>query len=60
MPGIMIPIFTGAARALRTSAKILGANTVGTMWIGMAAGRKHHPISPRILNRARRMGMKLA
>lgn len=59
MPGIMIPFFTGASSTLRRSAKILGAQTVGTMWIGLAAGRKHHPISPRILERARRMGMKL-
>lgn len=60
MPGFLIPWVTGVSRALRTTTKILGAKTVGTMWIGLTAGRKHHPISPRILERARRLGMKLA
>jgi multimeric flavodoxin WrbA len=60
MPGIMLPIFTGASTALRTAAKVIGAKTVDTMWIGLAAGRKHHPISLRVLARARRIGMKLA
>src|SRR5664279_2520286 len=44
MPGIMLPIFTGASRALRSAAKVLGAKTEATLWVGLAAGRKRHPI----------------
>jgi NAD(P)H-dependent FMN reductase len=59
MPGIFIPFATGAARALRLTAKMLGAKPVGNLWIGLAAGEPHHPISREDRARARRIGMKL-
>ena len=38
MPGFLIPLATGAARALRLAARMLGAKTVGKLWIGLTAG----------------------
>jgi len=60
MPSLMMRVFTGAARALRMAAKMLGAKTMATLWIGLAAGELHHELSPRTLARARRIGWKLA
>ena len=60
MPGIIIPIATGAAKALRLTAKILGAKTVGKMWIGLVAGEPHHALSERNRERARELGRMLA
>src|SRR5512146_870645 len=37
MPGFLIPYATGAPRALRTAASLLGAKPVGKLWIGLSA-----------------------
>jgi NAD(P)H-dependent FMN reductase len=60
MPGFFIPLATGAARALRLTAKVLGAKTVGAMWLGLVAYKPHYPLSNRTRERARRLGWKLA
>jgi hypothetical protein len=60
MPGLLIPVATGAPRALRLTAKMLGARPVGSLWIGLASGEPHPALSSRTLGRARRMGWKLA
>jgi FMN-dependent NADH-azoreductase len=60
IPGFLIPLTTGAAKALRIAAKSLGAKTVGTLWIGLVAREPHPHLSTHTLNRARRMGWKLA
>jgi hypothetical protein len=39
---------------------MLGAKPVGCLWIGLANLDPHHALTPRTLDRARRMGMKLA
>ena len=59
-PGIFIPIATGAARALRLTAQMLGAKPVGHMWMGLVAGKPRYELTPRELARARRLGQKLA
>jgi len=59
-PGFLIPLVTGAARALDITARSLGAKTVGKLWIGLAAGEPDHKPSPRTLERARQLGMRLA
>jgi multimeric flavodoxin WrbA len=59
MPGMMIPLLTGTGTALRTSARLLGAKPVASLWIGLAAGEPHHELSARTLSRARRIGMGL-
>jgi multimeric flavodoxin WrbA len=60
MPGFLIPIATGAARALHVTAKTLGIKTVGSLWIGLAASEPHQALSARNHERARRLGWKLA
>jgi hypothetical protein len=60
MPGFLIPLATGAARALRLAARILGAKTVGHLWIGLTAGEAHLALSARMLERARRLGVSVA
>ena len=60
MPGFFIPIFTGVSGTLRLTAKILGAKTVGSMWIGLSAMEPKHALSARNIQRARRIGWKLA
>jgi len=59
-PGFFIPIATGAARALRLTAKTLGAKPIGHMWIGLVAGEPHHELSARTRQRALQLGRKLA
>ncbi len=59
-PGFLIPLATGAPRTLRLAARLLGAKTVGHLWIGLAAGEPHPELSPRTVIRARRLGMRLA
>ena len=58
-PGIFIPLATGAARALRLTAQMLGAKTVGRLWIGLAAHKPHQELSAGIREKARRLGRKL-
>jgi multimeric flavodoxin WrbA len=60
MPGIFIPLFTGVAGSLRLAARMLGARTVGHLWVGLSAMEPRHPLSARSRERARRMGWKLA
>ena len=59
MPGFLIPLATGTSKALRSTAKILGAKTVASLWIGLAAGKPDQKPGPRTLARARRIGMGL-
>ena len=60
MPGFFIPIFTGVAKSLRLTANVFGAKPVATLWLGLAAMEPHHVLSARDLERARRIGWKLA
>jgi multimeric flavodoxin WrbA len=60
MPGFLIPCATGAPRALRTAATLLGAKTVGKLWIGLSAKEEHQKLSPQIRLRARHLGTRLA
>jgi len=60
MPGFLIPLATGAPRALRAAATTLGAKPIARLWIGLAAHAPHVPLSPQTLNRARKAGQKLA
>ena len=59
MPAVFMPLFTGAAGALRQTAAVLGATVAGTLWIGLAARESHYALSPRELARARQLGRRL-
>lgn len=58
-PGFCIPILTGAARALKVTAQMLGARTVERLWIGLCAQQPHQTLSRRTLAHARRIGLGL-
>lgn len=60
MPGFMIPVSTGAPRALRMTAGVLGAKPVASLWIGKAASKPGAELPPDILEKARRIGRKIA
>ncbi|WP_420237646.1 flavodoxin family protein [Telmatobacter bradus] len=60
MPGFLIPVATGASRALKITAAMLGAAPVGRMWIGLAAATPHQPLAASSLRQARKLGWKLA
>ena len=60
MPGFMIPYATGAPRALRTTASLLGAKPVGKLWIGLSAREKHQKLSSHTRMRARQLGSRLS
>ena len=59
MPGFMLPIFTGASRALRLTAQMLGAKPVGKLWIGLSGKQPQQALSQRTLEHARRIGLSL-
>jgi putative NADPH-quinone reductase len=56
MPGFLIPYATGAPRALRTAASLLGAKPVGKLWIGLSAREEHQKLSLQTRQRARQLG----
>ena len=58
-PGIFIPLATGASRALKSTAALFGAKTVGRLWIGLVGDEPHPTLSARNRERARRLGRKL-
>jgi NAD(P)H-dependent FMN reductase len=58
-PGFCIPLLTGTARALSATADLLGAKTVGRLWIGLSAMKPDQPLSRLTLARARRIGLRL-
>lgn len=60
MPGFLIPFATGAPRALRAAASLLGAKPVGKLWIGLSAREEHQRISPQTRQRARQLGARLS
>jgi NAD(P)H-dependent FMN reductase len=60
MPGFLIPLATGAPKALRLAAQSMGAKTAGKLWVGLVSHRPQPQLSQRVLSRARRMGTRLA
>ena len=59
MPGFLIPIATGTGKALNMAATRLGAKTVGSLWVGLAAAEPHHELSARTREKTRHLGWKL-
>jgi hypothetical protein len=60
MPSAFIPLATGAARALRLTARVLGAKTVAALFIGSSVRDRNPSVSPKILAKARELGQQLA
>lgn len=59
MPGLFIPAATGAPRALKVTAKILGARPAGTLWIGLAGGNPGKGLAAGVRAKAERLGAGL-
>ena len=60
MPGFLIPIATGAPRALKVTAKMLRAKPVATFWIGLSAVHQKQELSANAKAKAKRIGSRLA
>lgn len=60
MPAPMMVLFTGAPGALKMTASNLGAKPVGKLWIGLVSQEPHPKLSQKMLDKARRLGMRLA
>jgi multimeric flavodoxin WrbA len=59
-PMILTRLFTGAPKALKTAASLLGAHTVDTLYLGLAAKSADIKLSPQSLARAHDIGTRLA
>jgi multimeric flavodoxin WrbA len=59
-PSILTHWFTGAPRALKSAASLLGAETIGTLYCGLAAKSPTPKLRPATLSEAHRLGIKLA
>ncbi len=59
MPAFLIPLATGALRALRAAAKTMGARPVAVVTAGLVAERDRPEVPARALRRARAAGRRL-
>jgi NAD(P)H-dependent FMN reductase len=59
-PGLVSRLLTPVGKVLKQAAGLLGARTVGVLYIGFAAKKKSPELSERIRNKARLLGKKLA
>lgn len=59
MPGFLIPLATGAPRALKITATTLGARTVGTLWVGLMAGQPQPRLRSHAARQAHKLGARL-
>ena len=58
-PSIMTRLLTGAVKLMKDAALMLGFRTIGVLTIGIAARSAKTEISPRILKKARSLGIAL-
>jgi NAD(P)H-dependent FMN reductase len=59
-PGFLIPLATGAPKALKAAAQVIGARTVGKLCIGLSSRGPQPKLSARKAAVARKMGAALA
>ncbi len=59
MPGFLIPIATGAPRALKVTAKALALKPLATLWIGLSAVHQKQELSAQVRAKAKRIGSRL-
>lgn len=59
-PAVLVRLLDGTAGLLKRASEVLGARTVGTLYIGLAAGSPDRGISGRTAKRARCLGKRLA
>ena len=59
-PSLLARLMTRMVGLLKSVAGLLGAKTIGVLFIGLAAGESQADIGPRAKRKARRLGRKLA
>ena len=59
-PALIARLMSRMVGLLKSCAGLLGAKTVGVLFIGLAAGEQKHELSGRVKRKARRLGKKLA
>jgi NAD(P)H-dependent FMN reductase len=59
VPRFFIPLTTGAPRALKVAAKMVGARPVGKLWIGAVGSEPEEKLRAKVRARAIRLGHKL-
>ncbi len=59
-PGILARLTGDVTKRLKSAAKMLGAETVGTLFIGLAAQQQHQELSKKTIHKAHKFGRKLA
>jgi len=59
-PAFIARLSTQMVGLLKKAASLLGAKTIGVLFIGLAAGKQQQPIGERTRKKARRLGKKLA
>jgi hypothetical protein len=59
LPAIFIPVATGAPRALKLAAKMVGAKSVGKLWIGGAGTQSQERLRPSVRSKALKLGRRL-
>lgn len=58
-PGFLLPLMSGAPKALRVAAACLGARPVAKLWVGLAAQSAEVKMRERVLLHAHRIGNEL-
>ncbi len=59
-PGFLARLTGDVTKRLKSAATMLGAETVGTLFIGLAAQQKYQKLSKRTIDKAHKLGHKLA
>ena len=59
LPALFIPLATGAPRALKLTAKMIGANPVGKLWIGAVGTEPDEKLRTRVRMKALKLGRRL-
>ena len=59
-PGIIARLTGDVIKRLKLAANMLGAKTIGTLFIGLAAQQQHQKLSKGTINTAQKLGHKLA
>ncbi len=59
-PGILARVTGDVTKRLKSAATMLGAETVGTLFIGLAAQQQHQELSKGTIHKAHKLGHKLA
>ncbi len=59
-PSLLGRLITRMLGLMKTAARLLGARTVGVLWLGLAATEPEQALSPRVRRKARRLGKRLA